>query len=509
MDKDPFKTAKLPIFSTNNNYIDGSDSGINIPEVVNATIEALTDPFSKNEIMYMTQRPSFVISSTITNSTTWYHHAHYPYICLGSTIYKQSYGGGQTTVWTGTNASTENGSKFTDLDSSTGYVLGFVEGGTGKFLTINIGTDTPTVHTGAPSVMNPHIAYLNGYVFANTLGTRDIYNSDIDDPSTWNLGVNFITASASPEVISGLVSYRNYVVAFKETSCEFFYDAGLSGTSPLQRNENLALGVGCPFPWSISKAGDSLFWVGKDSISNTHSIYQLTGEQLNKISTPFIERMLRRISDGTSVELLSRYPANGGTVTLFGKTYYVLNIGRLNTFAYCLDTKQWASWYNWSNSGIIWDFAKSITALGVPTFYFYSSLTGTVSFAAFTSNQKSYDTINGVNVPVVVSITTPPVDFGTSKRKTISSMRWLGTILSGYNVRCYWSDDNQYTSSSNHVFPIGTNPTIRNLGQFRRREFTFEFANVQDINTPNTLSSTLLPRIRMEGIEVEYREGTS
>lgn len=526
MERESFKTAKLPIFSAVNNKVDDLDpTSVNLPTIENAFVETLVDSFSGNGINYVSQRPSFSLSNTLTHSTAGYNHAYYPYVNMGAVIYKQVFGTAGTTVWTGTNTTTTECSKFTLVRDTINSedILVFVEGNTGKLVTIDLGTDVATEQTAAPDPANPFIASLNGYTFVAMDGTDEIYNSDLNDITSWNLGVNFIRSSTSPGHITALQQYKNYIVAFKDTSCEFFYDAGLTGTSPLQRNENLSLGIGCPAPWTLVSFEDKLVFQGKGGAGNSNGVYVLSGEKLEKISTPAIDRML--LWGGTNLTSYKRREYGAASVAkLNGNTFYILSVREeTKMMVYCFETKQWSTWSSHTQNGIIYDVENTfainskLSNLGFLTFYYdladgasgVTPSTGVTRFGAFHPQQLSYDIVDSVNIPIVIKVRTPQVDFGTAKRKIISCMRWLGTIVTGKNVRCSWSDDNQTTTSSNHVFPIGTNPTIRNLGQFRRREFTFEFVNVQDINTPNTESTTLLPRIRMEGIEVEYREGTN
>lgn len=447
--------------------------------------------------------------------------AYYPYYNVEDTINKQVFGGDTTILHTLANADLVN--KFTlawDTVNREKYLIFVGQGNStnpsdeGKMMTINMSTDVVTQIPAAPQPCNPFVAFLDGYVFAAIAETDEIYNSDLNDITSWNLGVNFIKSSTKTGKITGLTSYKNYILAFKEFSCEFFYNAGNTGTSPLQRNENLSISVGCSFPNTIAFGEDVLFWVGRGEYGNSNGVYMLAGDSLKKVSTPAIDRAL--FDDQEETALLGdnyRNPKYGTAciTKLNGHTYYILAIAPRHNLVYCLDNNQWAVWKHRDLEGCIRHVANYNGQLvgnsKGPMFYFVNEDEG--YFGSFTVFQNYFDTLNGATVPIVMKVTTPPIDLGTTKRKIVSNMRWSGTIEPNRNVRVSWSDDNQHTTSDWHTFSIGYNPTIRNLGQFRRREFTFELTNIQNINTPETESTLLLPRVRMEGIELEYREGTS
>jgi len=103
---------------------------------------------------------------------------------------------------------------FTEFQYASGAVKLVVSDGT-TLITID---STNTVVTGAdpdmPSSHEPHILYLDGYLFMVKSGTADIYNSDLDDPLAYTSG-NFITAEMLPDSLVRLARLNNYILAME------------------------------------------------------------------------------------------------------------------------------------------------------------------------------------------------------------------------------------------------------------------------------------------------------
>lgn len=500
-----YKTAKLPIFS-----VDMSRDEFGIDTFIeNGVVEQAVDPFSGNGLSYVRQRPAFEVANILTNTAGVYQHSYYPFYALGAVVYHQEDGGSATTVWTGTNATTTKG-KFTlmrDTQNDRDQML-FVEGSTGKLVSIDKSTLTPTVQAAAPTPLNPHVATLDGYLFAAKENTDEIYNSNINDVSTWDTGTDFIKSLSEPGNITALQTYKNYVVAFKAKSMEFFYNAALSGTSPLQRNDSLRTQVGCEYPFTICLGEDMMFWVGRGVSGLSPSVYMMTGDKLTKVSNPAIDRQLQ--SSFVSYDKVANYRAF--LLKESGHTYYVIRADQGATIlymAYNLENNQWGYWtFNaGSELGMVDVFDPPEENTDGPYFYWYNEAGNATYLGKFSIPNSQYDSYLGTNYPIIVLVETPQVDFGTVKRKVISLLRVIGTLHPTFNIRVRWSDDD--TNWSNwHTIPINTNPVIRNLGQTRRRRFQIEFVNVAT-ETPATRLTTLPANMRFEGLELEYREGVN
>lgn len=504
MAKLDYEVSKLPLFSVDMSRDEFGDDTF----IENGVTEYAIDPFSGNGVAYVRQRPAFEVANVLTNTAGVYQHSYYPYYALGAVVYHQEDGGGATTVWTGTN-STDIKSKFTlmrDTQNDRDQII-YVEGSTGKLVSIDKSTKVATVQTAVPTVI-PHVASLDGYLFAAKIDTDEIYNSDLNDVSTWTVGTNFIKSLSEPGNITALTTYKNYIVAFKAKSMEFFYNAGLTGTSPLQRNDSLRTSVGCEYPFTIVNGEDTLYWVGRGVGGLSPSVYMMVGDSMQKISPPSIDRQLQ--SSFVSYDKNGLYRAF--LCKESGHTYYVIRAddgSNIRYLAYNIENKQWGYWtYNAGTDLEIYDvFDPPEENSDGPYFYWYNSGGNATYLGKFSIPNAQYDSYLSTNYPIITLVETPQIDFGTVRRKVLSLLRLIGSIHATYNVRVRWTDDD--TNWSNwHGVSLGQNPVIRNLGQFRRRRFQFEFVNVT-IADPDTRLTTLPANLRFEGIEAEYRIGAN
>ena len=133
------------------------------------------------------------------------------------------------------------------------------------------------------------VVYLDGTIYVmDAKGV--IYGSDLNNFTSWN-PLNFITANAEADGAIALVRQLNYVVAFKEYSTEFFYDAGNATGSPLSKVLNALLEIGCATAGSISFSDNSIYYMGV-SRQKGRAIYKMEGYTPKYISNPFIDRIL-------------------------------------------------------------------------------------------------------------------------------------------------------------------------------------------------------------------------
>lgn len=133
------------------------------------------------------------------------------------------------------------------------------------------------------------VAYLDGTVYVmDAKGV--IYGSDLLDPLSWN-ALNFITANAEADTGVAIARQLDNIIAFKETSIEFFYDAANPTGSPLARQPNALLEVGCASASSIAYSDNTLFFMSQHK-QRGRSVMKFTGTTPAQVSTPWIDRIL-------------------------------------------------------------------------------------------------------------------------------------------------------------------------------------------------------------------------
>lgn len=133
------------------------------------------------------------------------------------------------------------------------------------------------------------VVYLDGTVYVmNSRGV--IYGSDLNAPTSWT-ATNFISANAEADAAVALVRQLNYVVAFKEFSTEFFYDAGNATGSPLSKVLNALLEIGCAAAGSIAFSDNTVYFMA-NSRQKGRSIMKMEGYTPKYISNQYIDRIL-------------------------------------------------------------------------------------------------------------------------------------------------------------------------------------------------------------------------
>lgn len=160
--------------------------------------------------------------------------------------------------------------------------------------TFAIGGSVTTPATGTITAQGtggtvPGIAYLNGYFAVMDTAGR-IWNSGLDDPTSWG-ALDYVDAQNDSSRGMGLAVSRGYLVAFKEWSTEFFYDAANATGSPFSPVDSGIIQTGCANGWSIASIDDLTFWMSQTKAKG-RGVHLLSGLEARKISTPDIDRIL-------------------------------------------------------------------------------------------------------------------------------------------------------------------------------------------------------------------------
>lgn len=129
---------------------------------------------------------------------------------------------------------------------------------------------TPYVHVVGPIQQMNQIAYIMA-------SDGRIYNSNTDTLGTWS-ALGFLEAEAYPDKGVGLVRYKHHLVAFNQTSIEFFNDVGNDPTtgSPLERTEQAFIKFGALYASSYINIDDTLYWLAS-SAAGSVGLWKLEG----------------------------------------------------------------------------------------------------------------------------------------------------------------------------------------------------------------------------------------
>ncbi|HET8689179.1 MAG TPA: packaged DNA stabilization protein [Methanosarcina sp.] len=403
------------------------------------------------------------------------------YYVIGNTVYKtpvDSSTFSPTVVGTLPTSSGDVG--FTDFLYSTGTVkLVWCDGN-------RIGTidEFDNIVTSTSPNVPGHIqspVYLDGYIFIPKAGGQDIYNSALDDPLTWNN--EYISAEMSPDGIRDIAKIANYIVAFGESSIEFFYDAANVGGSPLSRNDTLYRHTG--YMGGKAQIGNKLFFVGSYSDGNA-DIFVLEDTKLSSIGAPQVIRTINR----TQIDDNNIY---GAVVTFNGMYHYVFSVGN-STFAYNINNDMYTNWkYGNTTSFKIKDTANYDGNRFKKSYFLMP--TGTANGGIL--GQFVLDNYTDNGTPYTMVVRTDDLYNDTLQMKFISRLSiFCDRGNTNATIQLRWTDDD-YQTYSNPV-PIVLNQelaSVRRLGGYRRR--AFEFSNSE--NYP----------VRIWGYELDLNMGSS
>lgn len=143
----------------------------------------------------------------------------------------------------------------------------------------------------------------------------------------------FASADQSPDALLGLIVRGNDLVLFSRQSTEFYY-ASDATPMPFVPNSSVCSSIGCGAKYSISKAEDTIFWLGagKDGFNK---IFKCAGFSPERISNPALEQEISTYS--------STDDALGFTYQKDGHTFYIITFQTGNkTWQYDLTTGEWS-----------------------------------------------------------------------------------------------------------------------------------------------------------------------
>lgn len=391
-------------------------------------------------------------------------------------------------------------------------------------------TGAITIGSGNRTV--PGIVFIDGYFVVMDENCK-IYNSALNDALTWN-ALDFVVAQIEPGAGKAIAKSQNYVIAFKEWSTEFFYDAANATGSPLSTVGNGFNLIGCASGDSVAALDGTLFWVSQTR-QKGRGVHMMQGLQEAQISTPDVERIL-------NLSTLATVYSFG--VKIAGHAFYVLTLVDQNiTLVYDMTTKVWTQWssltagtpVNVTSITLSGTTATVVTATahnltdGDPvniaganqaayngikvtsyvnstTFTFETTAgtttpaTGTITATPYTETYFKYtkyvnalgkDLVqhetNGtlceltetaysdVGNPVNVLIRTGKIDGGNMNYKTFNTVEIIGNKVAG-TAYVRFSDDDYVTYSKYQPVNLNLQRSIRRrLGKARRRSFDVRY----------------------------------
>jgi hypothetical protein len=329
------------------------------------------------------------------------------------------------------------------------------------------GTCAKVVDVDLPTPHEPSPVYINGYIFLIKKDTGDIYNSDLDNPTSWTPG-DFITAEISSDYLTRLYKSRNYIIALGNNSVEYFYDAGIATGSPLQRNDSPVRSTG--YISGMCQIADALLFVGQDLKENV-CVYSLDGFNLTKISTPVVEKTIQTYVSTANAKSRVLLDKLGYSMSVDGHTFYVLPLSN-TTWAYDINEKEWYEWKNSDGTGLA--IQATWTMINGSQ---YVAVDGHANVGVFSpSVYQDYDE------NFTCRYTSEIVDADTFNWKYAHRL-FIDCSQEGVtdtsNVVVTWSDKDwkQAAAAQRNINVFSISPQIHKLGRFRKRSFRFEYTD--------------------------------
>lgn len=340
-----------------------------------------------------------------------------------------------------------------------------------------VSADLHSIDVDYPEFTLPGIVYLNGATYVGQADTDKIWNSAINsvsNPGDWG-PLNFIAAQGEPDNLVALAKQVLYVVSLGEWSLEVFFDAGNPQGTPLGVVQGAKVSYGCFDGRSVQLIDDKLFWLSATRSAQLQ-ISMLDNLTHSVISTPDIDRLLASSDTGT---------VYSWQVKFGGHTFYVITLVNVNlTLAYDIEQNLW---YLWTDAeGNYLPFVSS-AYLGDDNLLQHES-DGNIY-------RMSSSLLLDAQNPIVVDIYTPRFDANTTRKKTLSMMKFVADRVSNSLLAVRYSDDDSSTWSNFRYVDLGMAvPYLQNCGTFKRRSYHFRH------NSPTNF--------RIQAVDVQYDLGT-
>ena len=378
-----------------------------------------------------------------------------------------------------------DGTSIQTLNTSTGPVsFNETQGGT-PYLVLQDGADGWLVNTSDtvaqivdadyPAATAQGLEVLDGYVFVINSASGEVYNSDLNDPTSWTAN-NFFLPEMYPDDAVALSRYRNLLVVLGKQSVEFYYDAANASGSPLTRVEQMAQEVGCASATTVARTDDVTFFVGTSKAGR--SIYMIESDKFTVVSNEAFDRILN--AEGSDIT-----SGDGMIIEIQGHTCYALSLNTIDrTFCYDMSTGQW---FEIASADAKFACIYALRKEDGRTYVQHRTDGHTYYF-----NPAIYqDDGSAINVTIQTGL----VDLGTHRRKFASRLELIGDYTGTTNeVSVSWSDDDYQTFSTARTVDTIRHMFLRNLGQFRRRA--------------HKLTHTANMPLRLEKIELEFELGS-
>jgi hypothetical protein len=312
-----------------------------------------------------------------------------------------------------------------------------------------------------PANITKGVSILNGTTYVMTQSGAIYGSAAPNDPRTWD-PANVIQANEESDGGVFIDKQLNYIVAIKQWTTQFFYDAGNAVGSLLAKVPGSTIPYGCLSADTVQDIDGDILWVTYNK-SVSPQVLKLVNLQPKIISTPEVERLLiGAVNLGISITWHSF------SFKYSGHRFYGVTCREAHfTLVYDIDLDMWFPWTD-STGTSYWPIVGGY--LGI-----FQDETLGLTYALGPPDTTPND--SGAIFPV--DIYTPNYDAGVDRKKMLSRMRFVADQTPGSILQVRHSEDDYQTWSNFRLVDLSKRvPTLDDCGTFRRRAYHFRhYAN--------------------------------
>lgn len=183
-----------------------------------------------------------------------------------------------------------------------------------------------------------HVAYLDGYILANSRGTNRFHFSEVNSSLSWN-ALSFASGAGSPDLISGLYVYNREVYLFGKRSVEIWEN---DGSTPFSRVPGGFIDAGCAAPYSVVISDNQLYW-----IDDQRRLVYYDGKGVTAVQNPF---------DTEVHDLYDISDCRGMKISYERTPFLVFTFPKANkTFTFNKLVSEWSVWGKWNQEKADYD----------------------------------------------------------------------------------------------------------------------------------------------------------
>lgn len=213
----------------------------------------------------------------------------------------------------------------------------------GASVTIDMGAPMYVDSEGEPQQVS-HVAFLDGYILANKIGTNEWYWCENGDPATW-LADSSASAESKPDILLALAVANREIGLFGAESVEFWYN---DGTTPFSRLDPVFVERGCYAKHSVQSYLGIWIW-----IDDRRRVVRMDARSPVPISEP-LDDIVRDMNSITDAEAF--------IIDIGKKAFYVLNFPTEDrTFVYDILGGSWYEWGKWNSTTGLYSRYKGAT----------------------------------------------------------------------------------------------------------------------------------------------------